>query len=119
MSQLPGVVIIIGQSEEIHAVKECRQLGIPTVTLLDSNCDPSLADWFLPGNDDSVSTLRLVLSWFQDAIQTGQLEARRRVAAQKAKQKTKQKSKQNTKQTGRGRLSPSSKKRTLETQKIT
>ncbi len=119
MSQLPGVVIIIGQSEEIHAVKECRQLGIPTVTLLDSNCDPSLADWFLPGNDDSVSTLRLVLSWFQDAIQTGQLEARRRLAAQKAQQKTKQKSKQTTKQTGRGRLSPSSKKRTLETQKIT
>jgi len=91
MSQLPGVVIIIGQSEEIHAVKECRQLGIPTVTLLDSNCDPSLADWFLPGNDDSVSTLRLVLSWFQDAIQTGQLAARQRATADKAKQKNKTK----------------------------
>jgi len=73
MSRLPGVVIIIGQTEEIHAVKECRQLGIPTVTLLDTNCDPGLADWFLPANDDSVSALRLILGWFQQSITTGQL----------------------------------------------
>jgi small subunit ribosomal protein S2 len=72
MSQLPGVVIIIGQPEEIHAVHECRQLGIPTVTLLDSNCDPTLADWFVLGNDDSVSAVRFVLKSFEEAITTGQ-----------------------------------------------
>ena len=72
MSQLPGVVIIIGQPEEIHAVRECRQLGIPTVTLLDSNCDPTLADWFIPANDDSVSALRLILDSFETAIINGQ-----------------------------------------------
>lgn len=72
MSKLPSVVILIGQAEEIHAVRECRQLGIPTVTLLDSNCDPTLADWFIPANDDSVSTLRLVLGAFQSAILEGQ-----------------------------------------------
>lgn len=90
MSRLPGVVIIIGQTEEIHAVKECRQLGIPTVTLLDSNCDPSLADWFLPANDDSVSALRLVLSWFEQSIKTGQLQYQERQIAKKTKQKPKQ-----------------------------
>jgi small subunit ribosomal protein S2 len=90
MSQLPGIVIIIGQTEEIHAVKECRQLGIPTVTLLDSNCDPGLADWFLPANDDSVSGLRLVLGWFQQAVQTGQLRYGEREAAKITKQKSKQ-----------------------------
>jgi len=72
MTQLPGVVIIVGQPEEIHAVRECRQLGIPTVTLLDSNCDPTLADWFIPANDDSVSALRLILDSFETAIINGQ-----------------------------------------------
>jgi small subunit ribosomal protein S2 len=72
MSSLPGVVIILGQPEEIHAVRECRQLGIPTVTLLDSNCDPTLADWFIPANDDSVSALKLVLGAFENSILEGQ-----------------------------------------------
>lgn len=72
MSSLPGVVIILGQPEEIHAVRECRQLGIPTVTLLDSNCDPTLADWFIPANDDSVSALKLVLGAFENSILQGQ-----------------------------------------------
>lgn len=72
MSQLPGVVIIIGQPQEIHAVRECRQLGIPTITLLDSNCDPTLADWFIPANDDSVSAIRLLLDLFEDSIIKGQ-----------------------------------------------
>ena len=72
MFSLPGVVIILGQPEEIHAVRECRQLGIPTVTLLDSNCDPTLADWFIPANDDSVSALKLVLGAFENSILEGQ-----------------------------------------------
>jgi small subunit ribosomal protein S2 len=110
MSRLPGVVIIIGQTEEIHAVKECRQLGIPTVTLLDSNCDPSLADWFLPANDDSVSALRLVLGWFQEAVTAGQLRYRERQATTKTKQ--------TSKQTVRRRVSTTNKKRNVETKKI-
>lgn len=88
MAKLPDVVIIIGQSEEIHAVRECRQLGIPTITLLDSNCDPTLADWFIPANDDSVSTLRLILSTFQNSISEGQ---KKFAAKQSVKQVAKQK----------------------------
>jgi small subunit ribosomal protein S2 len=72
MNKLPGIVIIIGQPEEIHAVHECHQLGIPTITLLDSNCDPGLADWFIPANDDSVSALNLLLNSFEKAIVQGQ-----------------------------------------------
>ena len=103
-------MIIIGQTEEIHAVKECRQLGIPTVTLLDSNCDPTLADWFLPANDDSVSSLRLVLGWFEQAITAGQLQYRERQAAKKIKQKPKQ--------AVRRRVSTASKKRNPEIKKV-
>lgn len=115
MSRLPGVVIIIGQMEEIHAVKECRQLGIPTVTLLDSNCDPSLADWFLPANDDSVSALRLLLGWFQQAVQTGQQRFRERQTVKK--QKLKQGSLK-TKVSGSRRVSPTSKKRKPAAKKV-
>ncbi len=101
MYKLPGVVIIVGQPEEIHAVRECRQLGIPTVTLLDSNCDPTLADWFVPSNDDSVSALRLLLGCFENAIVEGQStyqEKEKQRAQQQAKQQAKQRVKQHLKQ---------------------
>lgn len=97
MSKLPGVVIIIGQPEEIHAVRECRQLGIPTVTLLDSNCDPTLADWFIPSNDDSVSALRLLLDSFEQAILHGQTLYRERQAVQVVNLKDKRVVKRRTK----------------------
>ena len=90
MSKLPGVVIIIGQPEEIHAVRECRQLGIPTITLLDSNCDPTLADWFIPANDDSVSALRFLLDLFESSILSGQTRYREYQSMKIAKQNAKQ-----------------------------
>jgi len=88
MPNRPDVVIIIGQPEEIHAVRECRQLKIPTITLLDSNCDPTMADWFVPMNDDSVSGLRLILSSFETAIQTGQQKYNDTQLLKEAKRKT-------------------------------
>lgn len=90
MSKLPGVVIIVGQPEEIHVVRECRQLGIPTVTLLDSNCDPTLADWFIPANDDSVSSLRLLLGSFEKSILIGQNKYREKQLNQGIKGSSKQ-----------------------------
>jgi len=83
--------LIIGQPEEIHAVHECRQLGIPTITLLDSNCDPTLADWFIPANDDSVSALRLLMTSFEQAIINGQNRYREREVAKTAKQSLRRK----------------------------
>lgn len=72
MECLPDIVIIIGQPEEINAVRECKKLGIRTVTLLDTNCDPSLADLVIPGNDDSLSSIQLILGEFVEAIKKGQ-----------------------------------------------
>jgi small subunit ribosomal protein S2 len=85
MPSRPDVVIIIGQPEEIHAVRECRQLGIPTITLLDSNCDPTIADWFVPMNDDSVSGLRLILQAFENSIKIGQEKFNEQQLAKEAK----------------------------------
>lgn len=72
MRQVPDVVIIIGQPEEMNAVLECKKLGIRSVTVLDTNCDPTIADLFVPANDDSVTSLKFLLKTFLDAISKGQ-----------------------------------------------
>lgn len=72
MDTIPDIVIIIGQSEEINAVRECKKLGIRTITILDTDCDPSLADLFIPANDDSISSIKLLLGEFVAAIKKGQ-----------------------------------------------
>lgn len=72
MKKLPDVVIIVGQTEEIHAVYECQKLGISSVTILDTDCDPSLADLFIPANDDSIASLQFILTGFLESIKKGQ-----------------------------------------------
>ena len=72
MYSIPDVVIIIGQQEEMNAVRECQKLGIRTITILDTDCDPSFADLFIPANDDSVSSIKLLLTEFISAIKKGQ-----------------------------------------------
>ena len=72
MRSLPDVVIIVGQCEEMNAVRECQQLKIPIVTILDTNCHLHFADHFVPANDDSRNSLSFILDRFLQAIQTGQ-----------------------------------------------
>lgn len=72
MTTLPDVVIIIGQREEINAVQECQKLGLRSITILDTDCDPHLADLFVTANDDSVSSIYLLLNEMLQAIKVGQ-----------------------------------------------
>jgi len=74
MSTLPDVVIIIDQKREITAVAECRKLGIPVVSILDTNCDPDLVDIPIPGNDDAVRSIKLILTALTDSIIKGQMK---------------------------------------------
>ena len=62
MQSTPDVVIIVGQKEESIALNECEKLGIRTITLLDSNCNPDSADLFVPVNDDSIKAVRSILT---------------------------------------------------------
>ena len=71
MSALPNVVILVGQQSELNAAQECKKLGIQSITILDSDCNPELADFFIPGNDDSSSSLNLILGELQSAINCG------------------------------------------------
>jgi small subunit ribosomal protein S2 len=61
MLNLPDIVIIIGQSREMKAVKECLKLNIPMITILDTNCDPTLTNFIIPANDDSISSISIIL----------------------------------------------------------
>nr|YP_009518913.1 ribosomal protein S2 [Boodleopsis pusilla]AYC64831.1 ribosomal protein S2 [Boodleopsis pusilla] len=72
MYQLPDIVIIIGQHKEMKAVRECQKLKIPSLTILDTNCDPSLTRFFIPANDDSLASITYILNTLSKAIQKGQ-----------------------------------------------
>ena len=74
MPKLPDVAIIVDQKREITAVRECRKLGIPIVSILDTNCDPDLVDVPIPGNDDAVRSIKLILQSLTDSIKAGQTQ---------------------------------------------
>lgn len=74
MDSLPDVAIIIDQKREMTAIKECKKLGIPVVSILDTNCDPDLIDIPIPGNDDAVRSIKLILKSLTDSIITGKSE---------------------------------------------
>nr|YP_009519382.1 ribosomal protein S2 [Pseudocodium devriesii]AYC65380.1 ribosomal protein S2 [Pseudocodium devriesii] len=86
MSKLPDIVIIIDQQKEMNAVRECQKLQIPSLTILDTNCDPTLTDLFIPGNDDSVTSVQFLLNKLSTAIKEGQ-EASKKLKKKKKKSK--------------------------------
>lgn len=71
METLPDVVIVIDQKREMTAIHECRKLGIPIVSILDTNCDPDLVDIPIPGNDDAVKSIKLIIKSLTDNIIIG------------------------------------------------
>ena len=77
MSQLPDIVIIVGQQKEMNAVRECQKLKIPSLTILDTDGDPSLTDFFIPANDDSLTSVQYILSKLSNAIKEGQKDFQR------------------------------------------
>lgn len=68
MERIPDIVIIIGQNKELNAIRECIKLGICLITVLDTNCDPTLTDFLIPANDDSISSVALILKSLSQSI---------------------------------------------------
>ncbi len=64
MEQLPGAIIIVDIMRETNAVAEARRLGVPVVAIVDTNCDPDLVDYVIPGNDDSIRSIKLIVDCF-------------------------------------------------------
>ena len=71
MTGLPDIVIIVDQQEEYMTLWECLILGIPTICLIDTNCDPDLADISILANDDVIGSIRLILNKLAFAICEG------------------------------------------------
>jgi len=71
MEKVPDIAIIVDQKREITAVRECRKLGIPIISILDTNCDPDLVDIPIPGNDDAVRSIKLILNSLANSINLG------------------------------------------------
>lgn len=71
MNRLPGALVIVDASREASAVREARKMGIPTVALIDTDSDPDSVDLVIPGNDDSIRSIDLVLGKLADAIKDG------------------------------------------------
>lgn len=71
MGSLPHAVFIIDPAQESIAVAEARKLKIPIVAVTDSNCDPSMVDYPIPGNDDAIRSIRLITSALADACLHG------------------------------------------------
>ena len=71
MTQVPDVVVIIDPKRENTAILECRKLGIPIISILDTNCDPNLVDIPIPANDDAIKSIKLILSKLSEGIIAG------------------------------------------------
>jgi small subunit ribosomal protein S2 len=71
MSRLPECLIVVDPKKEKNAVSEAQKLGVATVSLIDTDCDPDLVDLPIPGNDDSMRSIELVIKMLADAIAAG------------------------------------------------
>jgi small subunit ribosomal protein S2 len=71
MSRLPECLIVVDPKKEKNAVSEAQKLGVATVSLIDTDCDPDLVDLPIPGNDDSMRSIELIIKMLADAILAG------------------------------------------------
>jgi small subunit ribosomal protein S2 len=77
MTKLPGAIFIIDVKREHIAVSEATRLGIPTIALVDTNSDPTVVDYSIPGNDDASKSIQLIAREIADAIIEGSQERKR------------------------------------------
>jgi small subunit ribosomal protein S2 len=71
MDQLPGVLFVVDPHKEDIAVHEARKLKIPIVAIVDTNCDPDLIDWVIPGNDDAIRAVKLISQKMAESVAEG------------------------------------------------
>ena len=77
MTKLPGAIFIIDVKREHIAVSEATRLGIPTIALVDTNSDPTVVDYSIPGNEDASKSIQLIAREIADAIIEGSQERKR------------------------------------------
>ncbi len=83
MDDLPDALFVVDPKKEYIAVAEANKLGIPVIAMVDTNCDPELIDYIIPGNDDAIRAIRLFASRIADAYLEGSHQLEENVLAQK------------------------------------
>src|SRR5262245_56888054 len=83
MPALPDAVFVIDSKNEKIAVAEARRLGVPVIAIVDTNCDPDVVDYVIPGNDDALRAIRLFAAKIADAVLEGQAVNKEAAAAPK------------------------------------
>jgi len=71
MTAIPQALFVVDPKVEHNAVLEARKLGIPVVAIVDTNCDPDEVDYVIPGNDDAIRAVKLIVSRMADAVIEG------------------------------------------------
>ena len=71
MEEIPGVLFIVDPKKEYNAIKEAQKLNIPVVGIVDTNCNPELLDYPIPGNDDAIRSVKLITDAMANAIIEG------------------------------------------------
>ena len=71
MKKLPGALFIVDPRKERIAIAEARKLGIPIVAIVDTNCDPEEVDYVIPGNDDAIRAVKLIVETIANAVTEG------------------------------------------------
>jgi small subunit ribosomal protein S2 len=71
MSRIPNCIVLIDPNKEKNAVKEAQKLSVPTVALIDTDCDPDTVDLPIPGNDDGIRSIDLILAELADSVLEG------------------------------------------------
>jgi small subunit ribosomal protein S2 len=71
MAKTPSAIWVVDTNKEHLAVKEARKLGIPVIAILDTNCDPDLVDFPIPGNDDAIRAVDLLTNVIAEAAIEG------------------------------------------------
>jgi small subunit ribosomal protein S2 len=81
MTRLPDAIFVIDPKKEIIAVHEANKLGIPVVAIVDTNCDPDMIDYVIPGNDDAIRSIRLITSKIAEATLEGAMTRKEQIEA--------------------------------------
>jgi len=87
MDRLPGAIFVIDPKKEKIAVREARKLGIPSIGIIDTNCNPEELDYIIPGNDDAIRAIHLFVSKIADAILEGKQVYEKKLQTEEMKEK--------------------------------
>ncbi len=102
MDTLPDILFVIDIKKEAIAVAEARKLGIPIVAVVDTNCDPELVDYPIPGNDDAIRAIKLFTSTIAQACIEGRMAYEESLKALEVEEKPEEKVEEETREVAEG-----------------